>query len=118
MGDLHLPRRSLWRLYADGFVVNLLNPKTALFFLAFLPQWISPAKGAEPFQLAFLGLLFAVILARYGISRHMEFIFSGMVVDGVELLLPAPAEELQLVDWEGREYLRVKRSGDVFRLEC
>jgi len=58
-------------------------------------------------------LLFSVILARYGISRHMEFVFSGMVVDGVELLLPEPAGELQLVDRDGREYLRVKRSGET-----
>lgn len=56
---LSLPRRSLWRLYSDGFIVNLLNPKTALFFLAFLPQWIDAAKGGVPSQIAFLGLLFA-----------------------------------------------------------
>lgn len=58
-------------------------------------------------------LLFSVILARYGISRHMEFVFSGMVVDGVELLLPEPSAELQLLDGDGREYLSVKRSGDT-----
>jgi len=62
-------------------------------------------------------LLFSVILARYGISQHMEFVFSGMVVEGGELLLPEPAEELQLVDREGREYLRVKRTGDTSREE-
>jgi len=56
---LRLPRRSLWRLYSDGFIVNLLNPKTALFFLAFLPQWIDAAEGGVPSQIAFLGLLFA-----------------------------------------------------------
>src|SRR6202050_5762037 len=39
---IQLPRRSLGRLYRDGFVVNLLNPKTALFFLAFLPQFVDP----------------------------------------------------------------------------
>jgi len=60
-------------------------------------------------------LLFSVILAQYGISRHMEFVFSGMVVDGVELLLPEPAAELQLLDRDGREYLRVKRSGESSR---
>jgi len=56
---LLLPRRSLWRLYRDGFIVNVLNPKTALFFLAFLPQWVDAGKGGVPSQIAFLGLLFA-----------------------------------------------------------
>ena len=36
-------RESLWRIYWQGFVVNILNPKTALFFFAFLPQFIDPS---------------------------------------------------------------------------
>lgn len=56
-----LPARSLGKLYRDGFIVNLLNPKTALFFLAFLPQFVDPARGAVPVQIAFLGLLFALM---------------------------------------------------------
>ena len=57
----HRPRRSVGRLYRDGVVVNLLNPKTALFFLAFLPQFVDPSRGAVAFQIAFLGLLFALM---------------------------------------------------------
>jgi len=55
------PTRSLRRLYRDGFVVNLLNPKAALFFLAFLPQFVDPVRGAVPFQIAFLGLMFTLM---------------------------------------------------------
>jgi threonine/homoserine/homoserine lactone efflux protein len=59
--QLKLPRRSLGRLYRDGFLVNLLNPKTALFFLAFLPQFVDPSRGAVATQIAFLGLLFTLM---------------------------------------------------------
>ncbi len=58
-------------------------------------------------------LLFAIILAKYGISQHMEFIFSGMVTAGVELVLPEPSGELHINDASGREYLRVKRAGEL-----
>jgi threonine/homoserine/homoserine lactone efflux protein len=49
--------KSFWRIYRDGFVVNILNPKTALFFLAFLPQFIDPAAPAAR-QVLVLGVLF------------------------------------------------------------
>ncbi len=62
-------------------------------------------------------LLFAVILARYGVSKHMEFVFSGMVSAGVELVLPAPSAELLINGIDGREYLRVSRAGEMSRAE-
>ncbi|HZT17029.1 MAG TPA: LysE family translocator [Gaiellaceae bacterium] len=51
----------LQRVWAQGVVVNVLNPKTALFFLAFLPQFVDPHRGAVWTQVAFLGCLFAGI---------------------------------------------------------
>lgn len=51
----------LRRLYTQGAVVNVLNPKTALFFLAFLPQFVDPDRGSPTLQIAVLGTLFAVI---------------------------------------------------------
>jgi threonine/homoserine/homoserine lactone efflux protein len=96
--QIELPRRSLGRLYRDGFVVNLLNPKTALFFLAFLPQFADPSRGAVAFQIAFLGLLFTLM---------------GFTSDGLYALLAGTAGR-----WVRRQghYLRWERyiTGSVF----
>lgn len=51
-------RESLSRIYWQGLVINLLNPKTALFFFAFLPQFIDPAKGNVVGQNLLLGSIF------------------------------------------------------------
>jgi threonine/homoserine/homoserine lactone efflux protein len=85
-----LPRRSLGRLYRDGFIVNLLNPKTALFFLAFLPQFVDPARGSMPFQIAFLGLMFTLM---------------GLLSDGLYAIVAGTAgvwvkRQSRLWDWE------------------
>jgi threonine/homoserine/homoserine lactone efflux protein len=55
------PPRKLGKIFRDGVVVNVLNPKTALFFLAFLPQFVDPDKGAATLQILVLGLIFTVI---------------------------------------------------------
>jgi threonine/homoserine/homoserine lactone efflux protein len=56
--DAQLPRAPLRRQFADGLVVNLLNPKPAIFFIAFLPQFVDPARGSVRAQLLVLGLTF------------------------------------------------------------
>jgi threonine/homoserine/homoserine lactone efflux protein len=55
------PRVKLSRIFAQGIVVNVLNPKSALFFFAFLPQFVDPAQGPVVPQILFLGTLFAVM---------------------------------------------------------
>ena len=53
-----MKKESLSRIYWQGFAVNILNPKTALFFFAFLPQFVDPAKGNVVMQNLLLGAIF------------------------------------------------------------
>ena len=72
---------SLWRIWAEGVVVNVLNPKVALFILAFLPQFTEPAKGLVWAQILVLGTLFNI---------------SGTIVNcGVAVLAGGLAERLR-----------------------
>lgn len=57
-GDEVVKQESLSRIYWQGFAVNILNPKTALFFFAFLPQFIDPSKGNVTGQNLLLGAVF------------------------------------------------------------
>ncbi|MEO1456140.1 MAG: LysE family translocator [Pseudomonadota bacterium] len=49
------------RAFRQAILAEVLNPKTALFFLAFLPQFVAPEKGFVVLQLTVLGLVFALI---------------------------------------------------------
>jgi threonine/homoserine/homoserine lactone efflux protein len=67
---------SMTRLFGHGVVVNVLTPKTALFFLAFLPQFVDPAAGPVAPQMLVLGVLLVGL---------------GVLSDGTYALLAAHA---------------------------
>jgi threonine/homoserine/homoserine lactone efflux protein len=73
------PARSLRRIYVQGIVVNVLNPKTALFFLAFLPQFVDVERGAVWSQMVVLGFAFIAL---------------GMLSDGTYAFVAARAGRL------------------------
>ena len=54
-------QEKLSRIYTQGFVVNIFNPKTALFFFAFLPQFINTSSGSVTLQMFLLGIIFVVM---------------------------------------------------------
>ncbi len=55
-----IKNESLWKIYREAVVINVLNPKVAIFFLAFLPQFITPDWGQVGLQIIFLGAIFDI----------------------------------------------------------
>lgn len=53
--------KELKKLYVKGFIMNILNPKVSIFFLAFLPQFVNTASGNIPMQMITLGGIFMVL---------------------------------------------------------
>lgn len=60
-GDDAAPPKPLSRLYGQGVVVGILNPKAALFFFSFLPQFVNQSHGAVAAQMMILGTLVVAI---------------------------------------------------------
>jgi threonine/homoserine/homoserine lactone efflux protein len=63
------PPKKLSRIYSQGVIVNVLNPKAALFFFAFLPQFVDPANGSVTTQILLLGFIF-VTMALFSDSTY------------------------------------------------
>jgi threonine/homoserine/homoserine lactone efflux protein len=70
--------REMIRVFTQGILVNLLNPKTALFFFAFLPQFINVSRGPIATQVLFFGVLLVLM---------------GLVSDGMYALMAGTAGE-------------------------
>jgi threonine/homoserine/homoserine lactone efflux protein len=61
------------RAFRQAVLAEILNPKSALFFLAFLPQFVQPQNGAVPFQLTLLGVLFVAM----GVCSTLVYAFAA-----------------------------------------
>lgn len=76
------------RAYTEAILVEVLNPKTALFFLAFLPQFVNPERGATFLQFFVLGLVFVT----------MSVLYTSLIAVSVRQL----GKWLKRVPWLGR----------------
>ncbi|MFQ5995985.1 MAG: LysE family translocator, partial [Acidiferrobacterales bacterium] len=85
--------KRLVRIFFESVLVNVFNPKTALFFFAFLPQFVDVSKGAVAGQIVLLGMVFVVI---------------GILSDGLYAVLAGTAG-----DWLKRN-LRLVRAQRYF----
>ena len=56
-----VPKKSLWQLFKQGFLMNVLNPKVAIFFLAFFPGFLFSDSVSTVIQFFVLGLLFMLV---------------------------------------------------------
>jgi threonine/homoserine/homoserine lactone efflux protein len=84
-------RRSRWRILGEGFVVGLTNPKSLVFFVAVLPQFVDARSSSIPLQLFELGVVFLAL---------------ALVFDSIWALAAGTARE-----WFGRSPKRVERLG-------
>ena len=84
-------QQSLRRVFSQGVLVAALNPRTALFFLAFLPQFVDPSAGSVTLQLLMLGGMFVMM---------------AIITDGTYALLASTAG-----GWlkKNRSFLRAER---------
>lgn len=96
--DTETPRtggeRRLPRVFAQSVLVQVLNPKVALFFLAFLPQFVDPSRGAAWTQVMVLGATLA---------------FLGLFTDGLYALLGGTAGNWLRRKYEGGSFRRLRR---------
>jgi threonine/homoserine/homoserine lactone efflux protein len=86
--------------FRQGFIVNTLNPKIALFFLSFLPQFIDPSKTSNALQSLLLGTV---------------FVTCGFVTDGIYALTASSLRET-LLKGKALPFIQRYLAGVVFVL--
>jgi threonine/homoserine/homoserine lactone efflux protein len=74
-----LPEPARGSPFTQGFVTNVLNPKVAMFMLAFLPQFVVPSRGNAGIQIVLLGLIWAA----FGLVVLTVVAFAGASVAAV-----------------------------------
>lgn len=87
-----LPKVPGFKLYLRGVIMNITNPKVAIFFLAFLPQFADPARGSVTLQIFMFGTIFMVATI---------FVFGGIALFAGALgeRLAGSARAQKILNW-------------------
>jgi len=82
----HSKSESYWRTAIDGTLLNVLNPKLSLFFLAFLPQFVQTGQSGSIYALAYLAIIFMmmtfIVFVLYGAfaSAARQYVIESPVI--------------------------------------
>lgn len=103
--------------HADDHGKIRISPEQASRFAKRIAGDFNPIHNPDAKRFCVPGdLLFSLVLAKYGVSERMQFNFSGMVGQGVELLFPETDDEAFTIrDLRGKTYLEIERAGEIIR---
>lgn len=85
-------RQSFSKVWAQGFMINMLNPKIVLFFITFLPQFVSVSDPSATGKLLFLGFYFVVL----GFPACMAMVYGA---SSFSSFLKSSPRVMRLFDW-------------------
>ena len=71
---------TLWRIAVNGTLINVLNPKLSLFFLAFLPQFVEAASPSPTFDMVLLAAVFMAMTGRVTLTRLLLLVVAGIFI--------------------------------------
>ena len=91
-GNQKIENNSTWQLYKQGFIMNVLNPKVTIFFLAFFPGFLFSDAISSVYQFYILGFIFMLV-------SFLVFYFVAIMSSGVAYYIKANKNIGSILKW-------------------